>query len=72
MKKNNPTPDMNEAMVRLTLENNALLKTVLHYVEKMEAARLNISIEEVEAQTDEIISNNLEQAMEIINNPDGE
>ena len=33
--KNNEETDYNEAMVKLTLENNALLKTILHYIEKM-------------------------------------
>lgn len=69
MKKNEET-DYNEAMVKLTLENNALLKTILHYIEKMEAHRLQVDIETVEAGTDEIINGNLQQAIEMLNQSD--
>lgn len=70
MSKDNLEIDFPSAVIRIALENNALLKTVLHYLEKSEAARLNVSIDEVEAQTDEILSNNLSQATDLLNTPE--
>jgi hypothetical protein len=54
------------------VENNALLTTILHYIEKMEAHRLQVDIETVEAGTDEIINGNLQQAIEMLNQSDSE
>lgn len=62
--------DYNSAMLRLTLENNALLKTILHYAEKTEASRLNVPLEDIENFTDDLITNNMAQAMEELESPE--
>lgn len=64
--------DFNSTMLRLNLENNALLKTILHYAEKAEASRLNVPLEDIENLTDELITNNLAQAMEELENSEDE
>lgn len=56
------------SVLRIALENNALLKTVLHYLEKSEAARSGKNMEEVEAYTDELLNHNMQQAMDLLKN----
>lgn len=64
--------DFDASMLRIALENNALLKTILHYQEKAEAQRLGVTIDAIEAQTDELLNQNMQQAMELLSTQDDE
>lgn len=58
--------DFAASMLRIAMENNALLKTILHYQEKAESARTGMSLEEIENSTDEILSENMDQAADLL------